>query len=67
MKHTTPIKAIRIRCLDCAGGQPSEVRYCSVTDCSLYQYRFGKNPLRSGIGKKKGCFCRKTPTQPKIS
>jgi hypothetical protein len=37
-------KAIRERCLNCAGWFYKEVTNCSFTDCSLY-------PFRSGLGK----------------
>lgn len=40
----TPIKAIRKKCLDCSGGQYSEVEKCTVKDCPLYLFRFGKRP-----------------------
>jgi hypothetical protein len=40
----TPIKAIRAKCLDCCCNNPNEVSLCPCTDCSLYPYRFGKNP-----------------------
>ena len=40
----TPIKAIRAKCLDCCCNNPNEVALCPCTDCSLYPYRFGKNP-----------------------
>jgi hypothetical protein len=46
----TPIKAIRKKCLDCAGRKPSIVRYCDSADCALHFFRFGKNPRRKGIG-----------------
>ena len=46
----TPIKAIRAKCLDCCCGNPNEVRLCPISTCSLYPYRFGKNPDRTGIG-----------------
>ena len=46
----TPLKAIRLKCLDCSAGQAQEVRLCPVTDCALYPYRFGRNPRRKGIG-----------------
>ena len=39
-------KAIRQRCLDCAGSRDA-VKACPETDCDLYPYRFGKNPRRS--------------------
>jgi len=54
-----PLKAIRAKCLDCAGGQMKEIRFCTVENCSLYSYRFGSNPNRKGIGRKTGCFSKK--------
>ena len=59
----TPLKAIRLKCLDCSGGQPKEVRYCPAKECDLYPYRFGKNPKRKGIGNHKARFCKKLPIQ----
>lgn len=43
-KHITPLRAIRAKCLDCCCGSPAEVSDCPCVDCSLYQFRFGKNP-----------------------
>lgn len=43
-KLSTPMKAIRIKCLDCCAGSSHEVRLCPIKDCSLYPYRLGKNP-----------------------
>jgi len=34
-------KAIRLRCLDCSGFEPSEVSRCEHTMCQLYPYRMG--------------------------
>ncbi len=44
MKHkkVTPLRAIKLKCLDCCGDSMSEVRACVVTDCSLWYYRTGK-------------------------
>jgi len=67
MIKLTPIKAIRAKCLDCSAGQPSEVRFCPVTDCPIFIYRFGKNPNRKGIGHKISAFSENLPTQVKIS
>jgi len=61
-KHLTPLKAIRIKCLECAG-RPKEVRLCETSGCSLYIFRMGKNPNRSGIGGKSGSSAEKSPTQ----
>jgi hypothetical protein len=40
----TPIKAIRIKCLDCSAESEKEVRLCPILTCSLYPFRMGKNP-----------------------
>ena len=45
----TPLKAIRAKCLDCCRSQAAEVRQCPVTDCSLWPFRFGKNPNLKGV------------------
>lgn len=49
-KRTSPVKAIRLKCLDCCCGSSHEVKLCSVTNCPLYPFRFGKNPNRAGLG-----------------
>jgi len=53
VKKLTPLKAIRKKCHDCSCRQTKEVRLCPDTECTLYPYRFGKNPSRKGIGGKK--------------
>lgn len=42
----SPLKAIREKCLDCCGGQTSEVKLCPAEDCPLWNFRMGKNPFR---------------------
>lgn len=55
MKRLTPLKAIRKYCLECSGDSWHEVKLCVVDECSLFPYRFGKNPSRKGMGRwKKG-------------
>lgn len=49
-RKLTPLKAIRAKCLDCSCFQSREVKLCTMTECSLYIYRFGHNPARKGIG-----------------
>ncbi len=44
------LKVIREKCLDCCCEQPSEVRLCTCTDCSLWPYRMGKNPFSNSGG-----------------
>lgn len=43
---TSPMKAIREKCLDCCCGSSLEVKNCTCTNCHLHPYRFGKNPFR---------------------
>lgn len=62
MINLTPLKAIRKNCLECSGNMPSEVRNCVIKNCPLFNYRFGKNPKRQGIGGKKTVFIQKTAT-----
>jgi len=45
--YTTPIKTIRLKCLDCTAGSRKEVRLCTVVQCPLYPYRFGKRPTQA--------------------
>ncbi len=56
----TPLKAIRVYCLECYCGHPKEVRCCDSHDCSLYKYRFGKNPNRKGIGNSNATGLKRT-------
>ena len=43
----SPLKAIRKRCLDCAGGSPKEVALCPDPQCSLWPFRYGEKPETS--------------------
>ncbi len=45
-KKTTPIKAIRAKCLECSAGQYNEVKLCPIKTCALYEYRFGHRPKK---------------------
>lgn len=40
----SPLKQIRKQCLDCCGGSRKCVRFCSNTNCPLWNFRFGKSP-----------------------
>ena len=42
MKKVTRAKAIRLKCLDCSCYQYKEVGLCTVTDCPLWPYRYGR-------------------------
>ena len=47
--YETPLKAIRKKCLDCSYFQPKEVRRCTVINCPIYPYRFGRRPNKATI------------------
>lgn len=49
-KKISPLKAIRLKCLECSNGSNHEVRLCPVEKCPLHIFRFGKNPNRAGVG-----------------
>jgi len=58
---TTPVKAIRAKCLECSGGSYRDVRECLIPECPLYPFRMGKNPNRSrSDGSKKHADLHKT-------
>ena len=40
----SPARRIREHCMDCCGGSRMEVRYCPLTDCPLWPFRFGRKP-----------------------
>lgn len=40
----TPLKAIRLKCIDCTCGQIAEVRACTAKKCPLWVYRMGHRP-----------------------
>ena len=44
MNKISPLKAIRLKCLDCCLNQYTEVKECNAENCPLHPFRFGKNP-----------------------
>lgn len=44
--RTSPMKAIRLKCLDCTCFSVHEIKLCTVSNCPLFPYRLGKNPGR---------------------
>jgi hypothetical protein len=37
-------------------GSKNEVKKCVIPECSLFEFRFGKNPARKGLGPKNPVF-----------
>jgi hypothetical protein len=48
---TSPIKAIKAKCMDCCCMSRSAVEQCGATECPLYEFKLGKNPYRTGKGR----------------
>jgi hypothetical protein len=46
-KAISPVEAIRQKCLDCSGHQPSEVKLCEAVNCPLWPFRAGRHPYTS--------------------
>ncbi len=44
---TSPVKAIRAKCIDCCADQQSEVRRCVSTTCALWPLRMNANPFHT--------------------
>lgn len=42
MERIGRAKAIRLKCIDCCGGNTAEVRKCPATSCPLWRFRMGK-------------------------
>ena len=57
--RVSALKQIRKFCLDCGEGRKG-VKECIYPTCSLYNFRFGKNPARAGMGPEKPVFVKKT-------
>ena len=53
MKESTPMKAIRLKCLDCSCGSNEEVKNCFAKKCPLYQFRFGYKLDENGNRRKR--------------
>ena len=44
MAKITPMKSIRLKCLECCCESRLEVRECLVKTCPLHRYRMGHRP-----------------------
>jgi hypothetical protein len=46
-RATTPLRAIRAKCVQCQGGQVKQVAKCEATSCALHPFRMEHNPYHS--------------------
>ena len=47
--RVSPLRALRLKCLDCCNGSAQEVRLCTAVDCPSWPFRMGKNPWSGPI------------------
>jgi hypothetical protein len=45
----SPLRALRLKCLDCCNGSAQEVRLCTALDCTSWPFRMGKNPWAAPV------------------
>lgn len=57
-ERLTPLRVIRLKCLECSTGSSFEVRNCIIPDCPFYFLRFGKRVKGISVLKmiRKRCF-----------
>lgn len=56
--RVSPLRALRLKCLDCCNGSAQEVRLCTAVDCPSWPFRMGKNPWRRKLGQEERAALR---------
>jgi hypothetical protein len=59
-KRMGPLKALRLRCIDCSGGSTADVRGCALVQCPAWPFRMGKNPWRAPASEDRRALSRAT-------
>ena len=74
LDHTqvSPLRALRLKCLDCCNGSVREVRLCTAVDCPSWPFRMGKNPWRKSLtgkerAERQARFSGKSPAAPSVA
>jgi len=49
--RVSPLRALRLKCLDCCNGAAREVRLCTAVDCPSWPFRMGKNPWAGPVSQ----------------
>ena len=49
LKIPRPLKAIRLKCLECMSKSAAEIQRCHIEECSLWPFRFGHNPIEDDL------------------
>ena len=45
-ERVSPLRALRLKCLDCCNDSAQEVRLCTAVACPSWPFRMGKSPWR---------------------
>ena len=57
--RVSPLRALRLKCLDCCNDSAQEVRLCTAVDCPSWPFRMGRNPWVSEA-RREIVACRRT-------
>ncbi len=49
--RVSPIRALRLKCLDCCNGSAREVRLCTAVGCPSWPFRMGRNPWAGPVSE----------------
>ena len=52
MTKASILKQIRLYCLECSCGSVAEVDRCTMANCPLFAFRFGKDPEPRKLSEK---------------
>ena len=47
--QVSPLRALRLKCLDCCNDSAQEFRLCTAVDCPSWPFRMGRNPWRTPL------------------
>lgn len=50
-RATTPLRAIRAKCVQCQAGRVKEIARCKEESCALHPFRMEKNTFHSKVKK----------------
>jgi len=56
--RVAPLRALRLKCLDCCNESAQEVRLCTAVDCPSWPFRMGKNPWRRKLDQEERAALR---------
>ena len=61
--RVSPLRALRLKCLDCCNGSAQEVRLCRAVDCPGWPFRMGSSPWRRKLdqGERAALLARLAP------